>query len=687
MAGVQGMGSPSQVQPAMQEPVVSAPPAPSTEIDYEALASSVMEEKASSEVDYEALAGQVLGESAPEEKGFYQSMKETLSPSAQAMLRPAELAVGAVRGVINAPGAIGEEVVKEIKTGEGDLGRGVIKAFQDPAAVDLAGTLEKEFPKLAERPKVPVPSITPESYGEDRAGNYGAPIEYDIKKIDGLNDAELISLAADAAGGEIVFKGITKAAAVSKILGKSFGSTKNFLTANKVSKLDEAVDAAGSVSKNVSAIEETAKKFDIPLTQIMKDPTNPDAVEIAGVVKSNKVYQEVEQEIGDRVVSVIKDQLPKSWANLSDDAATTDEIYSVLKGARKKSGKQIEALKEKAIQAYGNSRNIQAPEFQKAVDDAMDMLTTSVEENKLYISDPKKEAELTNYLQGLSEKLFNKQGKMTFGEWEQEYKALTKKSRGTFDRDITPIFNKLRQSLSRDQDSMMAIGLEGVDDAAAKAFKEGKATYSQVMKSYEQLGSMLEKNDFVSDSMIKKLFFSEAKSADDAKAVFDVLAIENPKMTQDLRGKAYNYLINNARNAKKTPDFPHEIDFKKFAKEIRDLQGADPKSTNLLDVMTGSKEASKSMREFADVMEAVQNGYMGKADGAINETLLGRATYSLGKMNIKDAKSIFKPIADGWKRDKKLKAAFENIDMKNVLKGFPPKERAEAEKFLRELLK
>lgn len=683
MAGVQGMGNPADIQPAMQPPAPApvnipavAPVQASNPLD-EIYSSAPAQASASSGNPLDEIYG-----AAPAEQGFLDQMLGTLGPTERALAFP----VDAVRGIINAPSAIGEEVAKEVKTGEGDIGRGIIKAFKEPQNVDLTKTLEELFPATKNRTEMAIPVMKTESYGEDRAGNYAAPIEYDIKYIEGLKDSELIDLAANVAGGEAVFKGLTKAAAVSKILGKSFGSTKNFLQASKVSKLDEAVDAAGSVSKNVSAIEETAKKFDIPLTQVMKDPANPDAVEIANVVKSNKVYQEVEQEIGERVVSVIKDQLPKSWANLSDDAATTDEIYSVLKGARKKSGKQIEALKEKAIQAYGNSRNIQAPEFQKAVDDAMDMLTTSVEENKLYISDPKKEAELTNYLQGLSEKLYNKQGKMTFGEWEQEYKALTKKSRGTFDRDITPIFNKLRQSLSRDQDSMMAIGLEGVDDAAAKAFKEGKATYSQVMKSYDQLGAMLDKNEFVSDSMIKKLFFSEARSADDAKAVFDVLAIENPKMVQDLRGKAYNYLIDNARRTK-TTDFPHEIDFKKFAKEIRNMQGSDPKSTNLLDVMTGSKEASKSMREFADIMEAVQNGYMGKTDGAINETHVGRALYSLGKMNIKDAKSIFKPIADGWKRDKKLKAAFENIDMKNVLKGFPPKERVEAEKLLRDLFK
>jgi hypothetical protein len=689
MAGVQGQGSPEQLQSA--PPIAPEPMAlPAVNIQPQVAETNPLDaiygaDQGGSPLD--AIYGQAPAEQV-EERGFFQKMEGSLGPT-EKMIKKAviDAPLHLAKAATALPGGIAQEIDREVKSGDGDIGRGVIDAVKDPDKVaPLAQSLESLFPVTKAKLKAPVTNL--QDYAEARAGNENYEAVLTNKSVDTIPVSEAIALYAELESGNLAVKGITKAAAMTKLGVKHLGAVAEGLHARKASKLESAINPVETLSKDVEEIKAAADSVSklgtkVPLTPRMANPGDPVTQSIAKELANNKVYMEVEEEIGNRIVKNITEDIPKSFANLSDDAMTTDEIFSTLKGAKKSSGKRIEGLKQKASEAFGNGR-IQAKGFTGEVDNVLDSLTTPDEAKKLYISDAARREELVNYVENLNEELFNNKGGLTFQRWEQIYQEISLKSRKSFDKDTSYVWNKLRGSLSKEQDGMLAVGLKGIDDEAARAFVSGKESYSAVMKAQEDIGNLISKDGIAADSFIKNLFFSEASSVDRASSAYKVLGFENPKSVQDLSGRAYKYILNESA-VPISPKNPFGVDFQKFTKTIEKLQGSDPKSKNLLDLITGSKDGSKAMMDLAKTAENFANGYAGRSE-VLNETLFGRMFFYADKVN-KNPKSWVMPIVDAIQRDKKLAEVFGKMDIAEVVKGFPPNKRAEAEAMIRQAMK
>jgi hypothetical protein len=707
MAGVQGMGSPNQVKdkPALppqapEMPAVDTQTAnPAVDADLEAAFNAAQSSEIDSmEADFQAAGGEAsLGSTFAERAvnqlkdvgnkalGFVGDVGEAImSPVTGAAAEVASTVEKTPLSVFNP-----QEIVSQAVKG---AAKGVVSPLSQPSVTQ---SVSKAFPELGKGVKISIPQSSvstgtndiffPNEFA-DRAVEGQKPFETEV------SPAQAIDLAANLLAPDAVIVGISKAPAIAKLAGKGLGSVLNSVKSFKpAGKLEAAVAPVEALSKEMQIIKQAADEVSaigekIPLTVNMADPTNPVAQSAAKEISNSKVYQDLQSEIGDRMVRNISEHIPKAFANLADDASTTDDIFATVQKARAGTGSKMGELKKQAAKELGNGR-LPAPEFQKEVDNILERLTTPDEANKLYISDPKKYDELVNYVQKISDDVFNAEGRLTFGEWEKIYKGLTSKAQSSYQAgaETSHIWGKLRSSLSRAEDGMMAQGLEFVNPEAAAKFIKAKGDYGSIMGAYDELGSMLDKNEIVADSLIKKLFDSEATSPEKASAVLKVLGIENPKMVQDLRGRAYKYLLNENKTPY-SPKNPFGIDFDGFAKKIRDMQGSSPESRNMLDIMTGSKESSKAMLNLAEAAQAFSRGYTGKSE-VINEALLGRVAYYASQMKSNSPRTWIAPILDVKNRNDKFAIALKNVDIDELTKAWPPNKRKEAKLFLQKAFK
>lgn len=695
MAGTQGMGSPKQVIPS--QPVAAQPP----EVDYAAMAQSFTPEPTQeAEVDYAALAANFNPDQATAEapeQGFLDNVWNSGSPMEKSIAKlPLQVLEYAGKKITGTAAGIGDEVANAFDGKDADVGSGAIKGFLNPESVPaLSKSFERIAPITKEKLKAPVTNL--QDYAEARAGNENYEAVITNKSVDTIPASEALAFFAEVEAGNLAIKGLTKIVALGKLGVKAISPAKEALDASKISKVESAVDPVVAAAKDIQSVKDAAASLEelgtkIPLTPRMANGASAEAKATANFVKDNKVYQDVEEEIGNRIVKLANETIPQQFSNIHN-TNTTDDILDIVTGVGKKSGGKIGELKAQAAKELGGNK-ILAPEFKSKVDELVDSLTTADTQSALYLEEGSKKKELVDFLNKAHQDLFNNPDGMTFAEYENFYKTVSKRAQETWNSNAETKFawSNMRSKLSLDQNGMMSEGLKVVNPQASAAFVDAKSGYTTYMDSQHDLKTFLKKDSVTGNALMKSLSSDTAATADKVNSMINVLGVESPEAVKDFRNLYYNYQAEKFK-FKPTTENPFGMDFDGFAKHLEGMAGMKTttsngkRGTNLLDLMSGSEKDSKNLLDMAKVMKSFANSYSGRGDIIVKETLFGRMLYYGSKVSKADGKSLISPILDAIQRDKKLSEVFNSMDLAEVVKGFPPTERDAAMKYVKKVLK
>lgn len=707
MAGIQGMASPKDVQPIAQnvpQPMPQAAPAPNMpsepqqdsrpSLDAIFADTQTPAPEANARPSLDAIfSGEQTQESQGSFLGRLASDVGSLVSGAADFIKPVtDPLVYAAKEVANTEHPLTLAIPGVL---QGKIATGFHKGMETPTVGDVLNLKLPENIAKGATLIIPAPTmntLSPEL--QDMAAEQLMPKEGQQPYKTQVTPGGLLDLAVAIQGPETVIKGVEKAAVVTKLVGKAAGqlaeSSKTITNIGRAKAESAPIQAAEeTVNALTGDLEQLAKAEQVlPLTKAALDPSDPAKMKQAIEVANNKDYATFMDHTGEALAKTVTEHIPQAFANMAEDGvASSDDIVKTLQNARKAKGSVIGELKTQAIKEAGNTA-LEAPEFSKTFNKLQDMLTTTDPTTKLVISNEKQAEELTAFMDKLQEDLFNNPKGMTLDKWEEWYQKLSDKAEQAFkaNKETKYAYSSMRKALSFDQNGMLAEALKDANPEAAAKFAKGKSDFSSIMRSYEKVGNLISNNEIASDALLKQTFFSSApKAVDRTNAVLNVLGIENPRMVADLRGKAVNYMINEAK-VPVSPKNPLGIDFTKLASQIKNLKGSGGlKDTNMLNVLTGNTKASDALLRMADIMEKFDTVYKGK-QVPLNEGLIGRLFFYGDQASLTKPSTWAKPLISTFKRNAAIKGAFEGMDLNKVIAVYPPSERAEALVRLKKLI-
>lgn len=703
------MGTPSQVQPVIpsqpapqvaQTPPASARPSLDEIFGQQASAQPLAQQRPSLD---EIFGSQVQAAPQADSRSFGEKVVddakdiifkplEIASDVGKAITAPFEGAAAAVATQFNDhPLKTIIDPMNTALTALKGAGNGVMHPLSQP---DFGASLNKAFP-ATKNMSIDIPAPNPD-------GPIGDPNDPVFKQK--ITPAQALDLAANLMIPEVAIGGaakvISKAPEIAKLVGQGIAPLVDALKSVKTAgKLEAAVEPLQTVTNNVDSIKNAIKGLEdigvkIPLTADMENGASQEAVKVAKAVKDNKTYRSFVEEIGNRIYKLGTEDIPALFSNIKN-TTTHDDILNMVKDVKSDSGKRIQELKGAASEFYGESP-VQAPEFKSRVTDLLDKATTPDTQSALYIEEGSKKKEFFDFLKKVDEEMHNSPEGLPFNKWESYYKTVSEKASAAWatNSETKGFWSNLRSGLSHDQNGMLADGLKEYRPDVAKEFLDSKSAYATYMDASHDLKNFLNKDDVTGNSFIKTMMADNVGSADKVNSFIKVLSVENPEAVKDFRSLLYNF-EKNKFNLKEgiTDKNPFGFDFNGFANRIEELGGIKTansmgeRGTNMLDLMTGNEKASEAALNMSKVMKSFANAYTGRGDMIVKETLLGRMFYYAKNITKADGKNLLSPVLDAMERDENLRKAFSSMDINEIVKGFPPNQRADALSYVKKILK
>ena len=673
MAGIQGMASPQDITPIAQNMPQAAPqpaPIPNTPAQPEQAARPSLDDIfASSETPASKPSLDEIFSSPDEAAPSFGSMVKDsfmhtpLGMAAEAVGTGLEHLHGATKGLAS---SIAEGLSGKTTSPVVDLTKGFLHPEQYP---EVSKSIEKVAPATAK-------PMTVKLYTDAS----GIPSEVSVKP------SEALDLVASMIGDTALLKGVTKMAEVTK-LAKYAGSAAEEATSlltrpSALNKVAEVADPAAKVTEGVDSVLQASQRLEdmnlkVPLLKSAYQFNDPKAMQLAKVTADSKAVQDATKTIGDKLNDTITG-IAKSFANLGGEAKGSDEIFQVVKNARDAEGKIIGTYRDEAAKALGskqldinNLKDSVASWYDKATNpDAMKNLKLNEDEVRAFTS--------------RLEQLYNdtSSGKMDLNTAIDKYNAIKANADAAFTSNRSSLELKnawadMRRQAGADIREMIGQGLGG---DSADSYAKTNASFSKIAKASASITSLLDKGEVTSNSLARRVFFSDASSPDTAKAVFDILGEQNPKLIGDLRGHAFNELM-----FKHTS--PEGIDWKGLYADVNKLAGAEPKATNLLDLMTGSKANSQALKDALTLADAHARGGVPMKAAIPSETTLSRILYYGYEAKLNQPSSWIKPFVSAMKRSGQVEEMLSTAKPQDLLKAFPPSQRVKGLQYIQDTLR
>ncbi len=706
MAGAQGMGSPSQVKPEVQ-PVpqpVELPAVQAASNPLDEIYSSAPSAQTASGNPLDEIYGQSSETQAAEQSTFSKFLDEgkkainadPLASSAielgKGALWVANKVTGAVAGAAQGIADVNEG---KAKTADSSLWQGI----KDPDKVaPLSESIERIVPIT--KTKIPLPVTDQYSYAEDRAGNpsYETSTNFTNKSIDTIPASKAIAFAIDAEAGNLALKGITKAFAVSKLIGKAVKPAEKAIMAAKVSSVESVLDPVAAAQKQAEGIKQAAQKLEeltgvnVPLTPAMKNPASGEIQSLTEKIADHSLYQQTQEAIGNGINNLATKIIPDLFSSATG-SANPNSLLSLVKGVKGKSGGKIGSFIEEAESALQGTV-IKSPQFESNVNTLVEGLTSGDETKLIELEEGARKKELTTFLNKKIEQFYNKKDGIPFEQFQKDYKYVSDMAKIAWERDYETKYawSNLRTGLSADQNEIVGSVLFSKNPEASEIFKGSKAAFAEYMNNSKELKSYLKPKSVTGEALMNHLTKENVGMADRVNAFTNVLGIENPEAIKDFRRVYYNHELEKFA-VDPSPKNPFGYDFEKFGNRIQEMAGLKTsgengqKVVNALDLMTGSEKASEALISFSKVAKSFSQTYVERSGTIANEHLFGRMVYYANKVRKGDANGIISPIIDSFQRDANLKKIFDQMDIEEIVKGFPINERASALEQLRKIKK
>ena len=676
MAGVAGMGTPSRFnQIGNQEPVQASPLPP---VQAQPARPSLDEIYSSSQAspDRPSLDQLFADTQGDPEKGFVDKMLDASNAGGiqRGFVKGAQ---HTIEGLISIPTAIGDAVSSKVTTGEGDIGNSVIQGFKNPDKLQpLDVSLEKIFPSM-KGVKIQLPTshmntdlyASPEDYGIQNLGSK----PYDT----GINVSKALAIAADIEGGNVVIKGMTKAAGVAKLAAIGLDGAIARRNASRVAeagskaaeelipkmdlaqqKVQDLVHLSDELTK--SGLVKNIDGFNTPIMPSQVDLNNPASMAKAVYLADEPAMQSFILKQQDMIDDGMKSLLESTTTYKRTEGAVDIPLNTIVRDTLRNEGSSFAATRLKALKTGGDVHS-DASSFHSAIDElgkelgfniikpvekirnyypgmtrnsAMNPVFEAPTIDSLIARGYSREGANTviTKMTGLKELLsgYTKDGvtRMPFKVIAKEYNLLRKEVSGLWDGGIN-VDKGYRLNMTRLKGNFQEVYDAGVGKILGGAEQEKYmaevAKYSQVKTLMADMSKITENE--MGSTALSRYTFQNANSAS------SISRVEGMQQLLDLAGKpqAFDNLVGNFVHESiraNTGRFGKEM-VTKWGKVVADIDKLDPA---VKEIMFGKKinlgygynksgaEAINDMASFYDAVERGTPAIFSKSSGPASVT-------------------------------------------------------------------
>lgn len=706
MAGVAGQGSPKDIK------------AQSQDFDYDTWAAGAM--KSASElpqVDPATIQAPTPVAQAPSAEFDYDkwAMEQVAAPAAQALVAepdsfgrrvgefvdqsfPIQVAKGIPGVVSKAAEIVDRATVAPV--------RGMVDAMADgrnPIAGAAQGVMGNA-PSMSEvvgkvlpgsKDNISVPVMTEQTYANQQMGDYSSPVEY-TKATLPVSSADALGLAADVYVGNAVIKGLSKIPALTKLGVSALG---DYFDAKKASDLVRANSTVLSPTRQAelatSSIQKTAEELQkinssLKFTPNAVNLTSAEEMEIAKSLANNATFQAVQVKQGEDIVDAMLKH-SDAFANIQPKAGGVDKVFDTVSSAADAEGRLLGKFRSQAQTLAGDGQ-LPIKSLKSKVDELMnkagfgtngsDLRRPAIEDAAVKLN--MSQDEVKNFLPKLESyytKLYNGNSRLTYEELNQLYKndiGIASRSAQKGSYPLQGAFNDLRKAAGEDLRNLTQTILQDSNPAIAAEYKAANDNFSSIMKSYDNIPGILNRDDMSGDQLVKYLMSGQA-NVDKFSAVRNVLQKQNPELVRDLNGAFINRVFfDNAQVP--TASAPLKYDFAGIRKDLKKFAGSDGK---MLDIMTGSPEKSKEMMQFVDMMDSIGKSTVANKP-IIQETALARGLYLASKVGA--PKELISEGILMASRDKNLMRYLDAAGIERMAAKVPAKDRSQYSNYLRSVV-